>query len=86
MSSNIPTDSHEMQPEPGSQSQAADYLPPAARAILYPLTAALYALVKIAGALGWVPDAVTPLLHELVSALVLLALAVATLHAPRLHS
>nr|DAT81056.1 MAG TPA: hypothetical protein [Caudoviricetes sp.] len=86
MSSNIPTDSHEIQPEPGSQSQTADYLPPAARAILYPLTAALYALVKIAGALGWVDDSITPLLHELVSALVLLALAVATLHAPRLHS
>lgn len=85
MSNDIPN-SHEMQPEPGSQSQAADYLPPAARAILYPLTAALYALVKIAGALGWVPDAVTPLLHELVSALVLLALAMATLHTPRLHS
>ena len=85
MSNDIPN-SHEAQPEPGSQSQTADYLPPAARAILYPLTAALYALVKIAGALGWVPDAVTPLLHELVSALVLLALAVATLHAPRLHS
>lgn len=84
MSNNIPN-SHEMQPEPGGQP-TADYLPPAARAILYPLTAALYALVKIAGALGWVPDAVTPLLHELVSALVLLALAVATLHAPRLHS
>lgn len=84
MSNDIPN-SHEAQPEPGSQA-TADYLPPAARAILYPLTAALYALVKIAGALGWVPDAVTPLLHELVSALVLLALAVATLHAPRLHS
>lgn len=85
MANDIPTPSHDAE-QPGSQSQAADYLPPAARAILYPLTAALYALVKIAGALGWVPDAVTPLLHELVSALVLLALAVATLHAPRLHS
>ncbi len=84
MSTNLPTPSHEAQPEPGSQP-TADYLPPTARAILYPLTAALYALVKIAGALGWVPDAVTPLLHELVSALVLLALAVATLHAPRLR-
>lgn len=81
--SDIPT-SHEMQPEPGSQP-TADYLPPAARAILYPLTAALYALVKIAGALGWVDDSITPLLHELVSALVLLALAVATLHTPRLR-
>nr|DAM65040.1 MAG TPA: hypothetical protein [Caudoviricetes sp.] len=85
MSSNIPAPSHEMQPEPGRQSQAADYLPPTARAILYPLTAALYALVKIAGALGWVDESITPLLHELVSALVLLALAVATLHTPRLR-
>ena len=84
MSNDIPN-SHEIQPEPGSQP-TADYLPPTARAILYPLTAALYALVKIAGALGWVDDSITPLLHELVSALVLLALAVATLHAPRLHS
>lgn len=84
MANDIPN-SHEIQPEPGSQP-TADYLPPAARAILYPLTAALYALVKIAGALGWVDDSITPLLHELVSALVLLALAVATLHAPRLHS
>lgn len=83
MSNDIPN-SHETLPDPASQPPA-DYLPPAARAILYPLTAALYALVKIAGALGWVPDAVTPLLHELVSALVLLALAVATLHAPRLR-
>lgn len=83
MSNDIPN-SHEMQPEPGSQP-TADYLPPAARAILYPLTAALYALVKIAGALGWVDAAVTPLLNELISALVLLALAVATLHAPRLR-
>lgn len=83
MSNDIPN-SHEMQPEPGSQP-TADYLPPTARAILYPLTAALYALVKIAGALGWVDDAVTPLLNELISALVLLALAVATLHAPRLR-
>lgn len=84
MSNDIPN-SHEIQPEPGSQP-TADYLPPAARAILYPLTAALYALVKIAGALGWVDDSITPLLHELVSAIVLLALTVATLHAPRLHS
>lgn len=84
MSNDIPN-SHEIQPEPGSQP-TADYLPPAARAILYPLTAALYALVKIAGALGWVPGEVTPLLHELVSALVLLALAVAALHVPRLRS
>ena len=83
MSNDIPN-SHEIQPEPGSQP-TADYLPPTARAILYPLTAALYALVKIAGALGWVPGEVTPLLHELVSALVLLALAVATLHTPRLR-
>lgn len=83
MSNDIPN-SHEMQPEPGSQP-TADYLPPTARAILYPLTAALYALVKIAGALGWVDAAVTPLLNELISALVLLALAVATLHAPRLR-
>lgn len=86
MSNDIPN-SHEMQPEPEPGSQpTADYLPPTARAILYPLTAALYALVKIAGALGWVDAAVTPLLNELISALVLLALAVATLHAPRLHS
>ncbi len=85
MSTNIPN-SHEMQPEPEPGSQpTADYLPPTARAILYPLTAALYALVKIAGALGWVDAAVTPLLNELISALVLLALAVATLHAPRLR-
>ena len=83
MSNDIPN-SHEMQPELGSQP-TADYLPPTARAILYPLTAALYALVKIAGALGWVDAAVTPLLNELISALVLLALAVATLHAPRLR-
>lgn len=83
MANDIPT-SHEAQPEPGSQP-TADYLPPTARAILYPLTAALYALVKIAGALGWVDDSITPLLHELVSALVLLALAVATLHTPRLR-
>nr|DAJ69359.1 MAG TPA: hypothetical protein [Caudoviricetes sp.] len=83
MSNDIPN-SHEIQPEPGSQP-TADYLPPTARAILYPLTAALYALVKIAGALGWVDAAVTPLLNELISALVLLALAVATLHAPRLR-
>nr|DAS21715.1 MAG TPA: hypothetical protein [Caudoviricetes sp.] len=83
MSNDIPN-SHEAQPEPGSQP-TADYLPPTARAILYPLTAALYALVKIAGALGWVDDSITPLLHELVSALVLLALAVATLHTPRLR-
>lgn len=83
MSNDIPN-SHEIQPEPGSQP-TADYLPPTARAILYPLTAALYALVKIAGALGWVDAAVTPLLNELISALVLLALAVATLHTPRLR-
>lgn len=83
MANDIPN-SHEMQPEPGSQP-TADYLPPTARAILYPLTAALYALVKIAGALGWVDESITPLLHELVSALVLLALAVATLHTPRLR-
>lgn len=81
MANNIPTPSHDA---PDSQP-TADYLPPAARAILYPLTAALYALVKIAGALGWVDDSITPLLHELVSALVLLALAVATLHTPRLR-
>lgn len=85
MSNDIPN-SHEMQPEPEPGSQpTADYLPPTARAILYPLTAALYALVKIAGALGWVDESITPLLHELVSALVLLALAVATLHTPRLR-
>lgn len=83
MANDIPTPSHDAE-QPGSQP-TADYLPPAARAILYPLTAALYALVKIAGALGWVDDSITPLLHELVSALVLLALAVATLHTPRLR-
>lgn len=82
MSNNIPTPSHDAQ----DSQPTADYLPPTARAILYPLTAALYALVKIAGALGWVDDSITPLLHELVSALVLLALAVATIHAPRLRS
>lgn len=83
MANDIPN-SHAAE-QPGSQP-TADYLPPTARAILYPLTAALYALVKIAGALGWVDESITPLLHELVSALVLLALAVATLHTPRLHS
>lgn len=83
MSTNLPAPSHDAE-QPGSQA-TADYLPPTARAILYPLTAALYALVKIAGALGWVDAAVTPLLNELISALVLLALAVATLHAPRLR-
>lgn len=83
MANDIPN-SHEAG-QPGPDQPTADYLPPTARAILYPLTAALYALVKIAGALGWVDNSITPLLHELVSALVLLALAVATLHTPRLR-
>ncbi len=62
MANNIPTPSNDAQ-----DSQPDGRLSTAGRASTYPLTAALYALVKIAAALGWVPAALRHY-YELVSA------------------